>query len=62
MERHNKIKVIHTLELLKNVADMFIAVHLVGLSKRLLKHDLGESMLGMAGIVSSLIGLYQVHF
>ena len=62
MDRHNKIKVIHTLELLKNVADMFIGVHLVGLSKRLLKYDFGESMLGMAGTVSSLIGLYQVHF
>ena len=58
MARHNQSKIRHSLELIKNIADMFIGVQLVGIAKRYLKHDFGESLLGIAGTTSSLIGLY----
>ena len=58
MEKHNREKVRESMELIKNIADIFIGVQLTGLSKKVLKHDLGESFLGLAGSTSSLIGLY----
>ena len=58
MERHNKAKVQHAMELVKNISDAFIGVQLVGVSKRVLKHDLGDSFIGIAGGLSSLIGVY----
>lgn len=58
MRRHNEVKVRHSLELIKNLSDLFIGVQVVGLTKRYLKHDFGESLLGIAGSTSSLIGLY----
>jgi len=57
MNKHNQIKVAHTMELVKNISDDFIGVQLVGFRKRVLKHDLGDSFLGVAGSVSSLIGV-----
>jgi hypothetical protein len=57
MDRHNRVKVAHSMELVKNIADMFIGMQLVGISKRVLKYDIGDSFLGLAGITSSLIGI-----
>ena len=57
MDAHNKIKINYSLELIKNIADLFIGVQLVGLTKRMLKNDFGESFIGIAGVVSSTIGL-----
>lgn len=57
MSRHNKVKVAHSMELVKNISDMFIGAQLVGISKRILKHDIGDSFLGLAGVTSSLIGI-----
>lgn len=57
MSRHNQSKVHHTFELLKNLADLAIGVQLLGISKRMLKHDLGESAIGIAGSVSAAIGV-----
>ncbi|TNV76642.1 hypothetical protein FGO68_gene11110 [Halteria grandinella] len=59
MHKHNEIKVKHSLELTKNFSDLFIGVQVVGLTKRYLKHDFGESLLGIAGSTSSVIGIYQ---
>jgi Peroxisomal biogenesis factor 11 (PEX11) len=58
MAKHNEDKMRHSLELIKNLADMFIGVQVVGLPKRYLKHEFGESLLGIAGTTSSVIGLY----
>ena len=57
MDRHNKVKVAHSMELVKNIGDMFIGVQLVGISKRVLKHDIGDSFVGLAGVTSSVIGI-----
>ena len=60
MIKHNRLKVKHTLELCKNLSDLILGVHFTGLTKRYLKNDFGESLLGIAGTTSSLIGLYQI--
>lgn len=60
MIKHNSLKVKHTLELCKNLSDLFLGVHFTGITRRCLKHDFGESLLGIAGTTSSLIGLYQI--
>jgi uncharacterized membrane protein YraQ (UPF0718 family) len=60
MKKHNETKLEHSIELIKNLSDLFIGVQIVGLTKRFLKHEFGESMLGIVGTTSSLIGLYQI--
>lgn len=58
MIKHNRSKVKHSLELCKNFSDLILGLHFTGLTKRYLKHDFGESLLGIAGATSSFLGLY----
>lgn len=49
------------MEVAKNISDIMIGLQLVGLTKKVLKHDLGDSFIGIAGAVSSVIGVYQIY-
>jgi len=58
MQKHNSLKIQHCLDLMKNLADVIIGLQLTGVSGKLLKFDFGESMIGIAGVVSSVIGIF----